>query len=434
MLRSLFAGISGMRVNQTMLDVTGNNIANANTIGFKSSSTVFQDTLSQMLTASSAPSAQRGGTNPIQVGLGVQLATVSTNFTQGSNEVTGGSTDMMISGDGFFVVNDGSNQYYTRSGDFTFDNSGNLVAPDGKYVMGYSASGYTGYTAGTPGSAVSYDLASGTLGTGANGLDDAITVNFSDAANNVTVAIPANANASTTPRTNADIAAALNGNAGFHASFTATLADPTDDTSDIIITANKPYGTVAGTPLTVTGVGATSNVTDGTAAVAVDGDGNDEDGVAPTPFVEPTSTSYSGNLSLINLANNAGSLGPGITIQSYEIGSDGTVTGTYSDGSQLAIAKIAIANFANPDGLDKAGDTQYAQSSNSGQAAIGVAGQSFAGIGQNGSLTVGSLEMSNVDLAAEFTNLILAQRGFEASSQGIATSAQVLADLVNLIR
>ena len=104
MLRSLFAGISGLRVNQTMLDVTGNNIANANTIGFKSSSTVFSDTLSQMLTGASAGNATRGGTNPIQVGLGVQVAHILGNFTQGSTQSTGRSTDLMMEGDGFFVT------------------------------------------------------------------------------------------------------------------------------------------------------------------------------------------------------------------------------------------------------------------------------------------------------------------------------------------
>ena len=110
MLRSLFAGISGLRVNQTMLDVTGNNIANANTIGFKSSSTVFQDTLSQMLTAASAANGTRGGTNPMQVGLGVQLAATNTNFNQGAAQTTGRPTDLMIQGDGMFVVMKGNEQ------------------------------------------------------------------------------------------------------------------------------------------------------------------------------------------------------------------------------------------------------------------------------------------------------------------------------------
>ena len=104
MLRSLFAGISGLRVNQTMLDVTGNNIANANTVGFKASTTVFSDTLSQMLTAAGGANTARGGTNPIQVGLGVQVAGTSTNYNQGSTQTTGRPTDLMIQGDGMFVV------------------------------------------------------------------------------------------------------------------------------------------------------------------------------------------------------------------------------------------------------------------------------------------------------------------------------------------
>src|SRR5688572_25288324 len=104
MLRSLFTGISGLRSHQLMLDVTGNNIANVNTMGFKASSTLFQDTLSQMWTGSGAPQAGNGGTNPSQVGLGVQIGAVTTNFAQGSAQVTGRNTDMMINGDGFFVV------------------------------------------------------------------------------------------------------------------------------------------------------------------------------------------------------------------------------------------------------------------------------------------------------------------------------------------
>src|SRR4051794_15384413 len=135
MLRSLFAGISGLRVNQVALDVTGNNIANANTVGFKSSATTFSDTLSQMLTNSSAPDPvatnNRGGTNPMQIGLGVQVAAIGTNFNQGANQTTGKVTDMMIQGDGMFVVQKGNATIYTRAGAFSLDNGGNLVAPGG---------------------------------------------------------------------------------------------------------------------------------------------------------------------------------------------------------------------------------------------------------------------------------------------------------------
>jgi flagellar hook protein FlgE len=284
MLRSLFAGISGMRVNQAMLDVTGNNIANANTIGFKSSSTVFSDTLSQMLTAASAANANRGGTNPIQVGLGVQLASTNTNFNQGSTETTGKPTDMMISGDGMFVLQKGTQALYTRAGAFTFDNTGTLVAPDGAQVMGYAL----------------------------------------DATGNPT-----------------------------------------------------------GNPIPVT----------------------------------------------LDTTNLTPPIAAGVQLQSYTIGSDGKLRGIFSDGTQQDMAQIAIADFNNPAGLNKVGNTEYQESANSGTAQLGTAGQ-----GQRGSLVTGALEMSNVDLAAEFTNLILAQRGFEASSKVITTSDQVLEDLVNIKR
>lgn len=284
MLRSLFAGISGLRVNQTMLDVTGNNIANANTTGFKSSSTVFQDTLSQMLTGASAANANRGGTNPVQVGLGVQLAATNANFTQGSTQTTGRPTDLMIQGDGFFVVNKGSEQLYTRAGAFTFDNTGTLVGPTGNRVQGYA-------------------LDAAGLATG--GLID-VTLDFSALAN-------------------------------------------------------------------------------------------------PVP--------------------------PGVQLTSYNIGSDGKLRGIFDDGIQRDMCQIAIADFNNPMGLEKVGETSYRESANSGAPQVDV-----AGAGRRGTLVGGALEMSNVDLAAEFTNLILAQRGFQASSRVITTSDQVLEDLVNIKR
>ncbi|WP_113990597.1 flagellar hook-basal body complex protein, partial [Arthrobacter sp. Hiyo1] len=118
MLRSLYSGISGLRAHQAMLDVTGNNIANVNTAGFKASSTQFQDTLSQMTQGAGAPQAETGGTNPAQIGLGVRVAGVSTNFSQGSSQNTGRATDMMISGDGFFITSKAGQQLYTRAGAF----------------------------------------------------------------------------------------------------------------------------------------------------------------------------------------------------------------------------------------------------------------------------------------------------------------------------
>ncbi len=289
MLRSLFAGISGLRVNQTMLDVTGNNIANANTTGFKSSTTVFQDTLSQMMTGGTAANAERGGTNPVQIGLGVQIATTSTNFNQGSAQMTGRGTDLMLQGDGFFVVQRGNEQMYTRAGAFTFDETGTLVTNSGARVQGY--------------------------GLDATGAPD----------------------------------------------YAAGLIDITLDTA-VLPTLTPPVG--AGTALT-----------------------------------------------------------------SYTFGSDGMLRGVFSDGIQRDMAQLASADFANVMGLEKIGETAYRASANSGAVQLGVPGQ-----GGSGTVIAGALEMSNVELAAEFTNLILAQRGFQASSRVITTSDQVLEELVNIKR
>jgi flagellar hook protein FlgE len=279
MLRSLFSGISGLRANQTMLDVTGNNIANANTVGFKATTTVFQDTLSQVMRGAGAAGTTGGGTNPIQVGLGVQVAATRGNFNQGSAQSTGSATDLMIQGDGMFVLGQGADRVYTRAGAFTWDEAGNLVSASGKKVQGYAP------------------------------------------------------------------------------------------------------GAVGG------------------------------------PLVD------------INIDSLNASLPAGVEMTSYSIGADGVLRGTFSDDVQRDIAVVAVANFTNPAGLERVGETAFRASANSGTPAMGVAGQ-----GSRGQLMGGTLEMSNVDLSAEFTNLILAQRGFQASSRVITTSDQVLEELVNIKR
>jgi len=285
MLRSLFSGISGLRANQTMLDVVGNNIANANTAGFKASTVLFQDTLSQMMIGATGANADRGGTNPIQVGLGVQVAATHTNFQQGSSQVTGRATDLMIQGDGFFVVQRGGETLYTRAGAFSFDEAGDLTTTKG----GNRVQGYLLDAAGDP---------------------------------------------------------------------TGGLVDISLDTANAV------------------------------PAVPV-----------------------------------------GVEMTSYEIGANGMVSANFDDGVRRDLCQLAIADFNNPMGLNKIGETAFKESANSGVPQLGVAGE-----GRRGTLMGNALEMSNVDLAAEFTNLILAQRGFQASSRVITTSDQVLEDLVNIKR
>src|SRR3954468_24637760 len=139
MLRSLYSGISGLHAHQQMMDVTGNNIANVNTVGYKASTVQFQDTLSQMMGAAGAPQNGEGGTNPAQVGLGVRNAGILSNWAQGSQETTGRSGDMMIQGDGFFITRAGNEMMYSRAGSFTFDANGLLVSPSGEPVQGWTA-------------------------------------------------------------------------------------------------------------------------------------------------------------------------------------------------------------------------------------------------------------------------------------------------------
>lgn len=140
MMRSMFSGVSGLRNHQTRMDVIGNNIANVNTIGFKGSRVNFQDILSQNLQGAAAPQGNRGGTNPMQIGLGMSVASIDTIFTDGSTQPTGKQTDLALQGQGFFIVNDGATSYYTRAGNFDFDTNGNYIVPGtGLKVQGWMA-------------------------------------------------------------------------------------------------------------------------------------------------------------------------------------------------------------------------------------------------------------------------------------------------------
>jgi flagellar hook protein FlgE len=160
MLRSLFTGISGLRAQQQMLDVASNNIANVNTVGYKSSSAVFESTLSQTIAGASAPTATQGGTNGAQIGLGVKLAGTESNFTQGSAQATGRNSDLMIQGDGFFQVSNAGSIAYTRAGSFTLDSAGNLALPDGSIAQS-ATGGNLDLSALNSGAYVSWSISSG---------------------------------------------------------------------------------------------------------------------------------------------------------------------------------------------------------------------------------------------------------------------------------
>jgi flagellar hook protein FlgE len=386
MLRALYSGISGLRSHQTMLDVTGNNIANVNTTAFKGSSVEFQDTLSQLVRNSTLPQEDTGGSNPAQVGLGVQVAAISTNFAQGAAQSTGVPTHLMIAGDGFFVVRSGAETGYTRNGAFSFDAEGRMITSDGGFVQGWTAQdGVIAPGAGTgnitlPVGAVSGAVATSSARVTGNLPSDAAL--GSEIVRDVTVYDAegtADTLALTFTRTAGGWSVATDGGATADLAFT-----------DGELTAG---GTLAAGPITI-------------------------DLSALTGYAE---------LSTVAITEQDGREAG--TLQSYALSEDGSLVGTFSNGETQVLARVALATFVNPAGLEKAGSSQYRPTVNSGQAAIGE-----AGVDGMGKLISGALEMSNVDLSQEFTNLIVAQRGFQANARIITTSDEVLQELTNLKR
>ncbi|GGC01631.1 flagellar hook protein FlgE [Cellulomonas carbonis] len=391
MLRSLFSGISGLKAHQTMLDVTGNNIANVNTTGFKASQTQFQDTLSQVMQNAGAPQDGVGGSNPAQVGLGVQVAGITTNFQQGAAQLTNRSTDMMISGDGFFVVRSGNESMYTRSGSFEFDANGQLVTSEGGLVQGWAAD--------------------------ANGVIDE-NAPLDDLRLPIATLMGASATAEAT----------FEGNLPSDAAVGTVLNRQVDvyDGQGAVQQLQLAFTRTA-TGWDVTGArGADS----GTATLTFDASGQPTSAgtlaVGGIAVDLSTITGFAG-LNTVEAASQDGrSAG---TLQSFQITADGTLVGAFSNGMKMNVGRVSLATFANPGGLEKAGGSLYRTSANSGDPAVGS-----AGTGGRGTLTGGALEMSNVDLSAEFTNLIIAQRGFQANSRVITTSDELLQELVNLKR
>jgi flagellar hook protein FlgE len=390
MLRSLYSGISGLRSHQTMLDVTGNNIANVNTAGFKSSTVQFQDTLSQVTRNGSAARADAGGTNPAQVGLGVQVAGISTNFAQGSAQATGRSSDMMISGDGFFVTSKGGQQLYARAGSFDFDSAGRLVSPDGALLQGWSA---------------------------VNG-----QVNAGGGLGNITISKQMMAPAAAT--TSATMGGNLPDDAAVGTALTRDVKvfDASGKASNLSLTFTR---TAAGWDV----AGADANGGTGTGAMTFTNGALTSGGALTVGGVAVNLSGVTGaaGLSTVSVTDKNGNAAG--TLESFGMGADGTLTGTFSNGENAVIGRVALANFTNAGGLEKAGSSSYRATASSGLAAIGTAGENGLG-----SLVGGYVEMSNVDLSQEFTNLIVAQRGFQSNARIITTSDEVLQELTQLKR
>ena len=408
MMRSMFAGISGLRSHQTMMDVVGNNISNVNTAGFKSSVVTFQEALSQTIQGPTAAGADTGGANPIQIGLGVKVGSIDAVFTQGATQVTGRSTDVAIQGDGFFVLDTAGSREYTRAGNFSFDSDGNLVGNGGTRVMGWLADSTGVIDMSATIQHVQIPLS--------QVIDPVITTTVEVGGN-----LPADLPVGEATTTSIPVFDSLGNPHELLLRFTNnapndwTLTGEIDGSAITVSAGSVTFGPdgalTSASPITISGF----------TPAGADPMSFDLELQGDTPIVQ-----YGGTDSMEAFQQDGNAIG---FLRDVVIGTDGTITGQFSNGYTKPLGVVAMATFANPTGLMKAGDSRFEASTNSGEPLIGQ-----AGTGNRGQMSAGTLEMSNVDLAQEFTNMIIAQRGFQANSRIITASDEILADLVNMKR
>lgn len=498
MMRSMFSGVSGLRAHQTRMDVIGNNISNVNTVGYKSGRVTFQEIYSQTLRGAGAPdnSTGRGGMNPMQVGLGITVASVDNLFTRGSFQRTDNPFDLAIDGEGFFIAKTGGESGYkfTRAGNFGLDQYGNLTTANGDRVMGWQER--------VTGSTRVFDTEKEL---------SAINI-YTDEYNGNKKVIAAQ------PTTRA----VLGGNLDSSLKLQDLDNDPTTatemingntNTYDVITdkfhgaeTFKVPYVMYdkLGNDYTVTLTFAKNKIVDGTTTdpktewffygveeqtqIAMDNDKYNNQDPPPNPLKYPATapadvTPFQGYITFdkngkpISVAGVANDKDPNnelatdlkvdnpregtdpftisvdftnltmfktdssvkaTDVDGYppgkfvtaEIGPDGIITAIYSNGQQQSVGQLALAWFENPAGLQKVGNNMFVPSANSGDFTKGAK----PGNEGTGALSSGTLEMSNVDLSKEFTDMITTQRGFQANSRIITTSDEMLQELVNLKR
>lgn len=407
MMRSMYAGVSALRNHQLRMDVVGNNIANVNTLGFKSSRVTFQEVFSQTVLGASTPQAGRGGTNPQQIGLGVAVSTIDTLQSQGNLQPTGKITDLAIEGNGFFVLDDGrGNLVFTRAGRFDQDALGNFVTANGLMVMGWMAT---------------------------NGVFPT-----KDAANLGTIRIPVGETISARATALVEFAHNLDANTVLAGTYVRSVDvyDSLGNAHSLIIQFQK-VGVNQWTWTATHAGGLPLAGNNGTIDFGPDGRVTLQTG-GPVTFNPPGAAGMSVTLDFAMVTQYAAESTVQATsrdgypmgaLQGFTIDLTGTITGIYTNGLTQSIAQVALAHFSNPGGLLKKGENLYMESNNSGLAQIGE-----PDTGGRGNIAPGTLEMSNVDLSQEFTDMIVTQRGFQANSRVVTTSDEMLQELVNLKR
>ena len=407
MLQAMYSGISAIEAHQERMDVIGNNIANVNTTAYKAGRVTFQDQLSQTIQGAGAPTGNVGGTNPQQIGLGVRVGSIDMMLQQGGLQSTTKPTDMAIQGNGFFMLGDSTGVSYSRDGSFSLDSSGTLVnSSNGAHVLGWKAdvNGKIDATQQiTPASQLSIPVG------GLTAVQPSSTVTFGG-----------NLSAESTPATAAytrsvKVYDSLGEPQTVTASFTRAAA------------ANSWNWSASG------GGGAT-----GSGSITFDTSGketattgsitlNPTDGAAVGQVITPdfgSVTQISGSSSASPTDQNG--FGPG-TLQSFSIDQSGAITGNFNNGLTRILGQVALSDFPNPAGLERAGGNTFRPSINSGLASVGQALTSSLG-----KISTGYLEQSNVDLSNEFTNMIVTQRGFQANTKIVTTVDEMLNNVIQM--
>ncbi|MEQ2129562.1 flagellar basal-body rod protein FlgF [Caldanaerobacter subterraneus KAk] len=413
MLRSMYSAISGLQAHQARLDVIGNNIANVNTVGYKASRMTFKEIFSQTIKGASAPQGNGGGTNPQQIGLGVAIASIDTLFTRGGAQRTDNPTDLSIDGNGFFIVSNGESILYTRAGNFSFDSNGDLVTPDGYKVLGWMS---------TDGKTVNTDT--GNL----------VPISLKDwfrmePSTTTQLEIGGNLNASTGIGQSISYNIIVYDTQGGSHVATITFTRQNPNTWNWSVSSQDPYISSVGGSGTIT-FGADGKIAPNTQATGTltfnMNTAVTNAQIGPVNIDLSKLTMFSTETDLRELSKNGNEAG---ALQSINIDKYGVVSGIYSNGRKQVIGQIALADFQNPMGLEKVGNTMFINTVNSGEPMIGAAGS-----GTRGSINPGTLEMSNVNLANEFVDMITTQRGFQANAKVITVSDEMLQDLVNMKR
>lgn len=395
--------VSGLNAASSNLDVIGNNIANSATVGFKSATVSFAD----MFAGS-------------KVGLGVKVAAVTQDFNDGTTTSTSRGLDVAISQSGFFRMADTSGAvYYSRNGQFTLDANRNIVNANGLQLTGYPATG-TPPTVQTGANPVGLSVP--TTAMSAKATSAAAIVANLNSTNAVITKTPLNINDSETYSDKASMTTydSLGNEHNLNLYFSKTAdgtwnvnvkdgsaADPTADVGSFTMTfdQNGQMTSTADQSVTLTSLNGSAPTTFNISML-----NSQQQNTGTSTFGNPTQDGYK----------------PG-ELTSYQINNDGTLVGNYSNEKTQVLGQIALANFANPEGLKSEGNNVWSATSSSGQALVGL-----AGTGNLGSLTAGALESSNVDLSKELVNMIVAQRNYQSNAQTIKTQDQILNTLVNL--